>query len=425
MKKKLIFAVLANLICGFLYAELFFSGFSGAKLDFKLYDPMVVQENEDDEKPVEKEKVNPNLVMSAFFSGQFTISNNVIIHTEFSVKTFDLISDSIFDSLKQNLSNSTFQIDEISLIFRGQMLHAMNYFSVFIGTYEPIGSDIFLQRQFGLKPISSKITESWMGMAGSIIYPLFGLGISDVIHFDEQPIAIGAYIYFNKEDPGYVLNADLRFGCAYRFFTLDVSAGIGFPLLSSSRDDAYILVEKIYSRAGINMLIGNAYTTSFFVQAGFSKLPFYRNPDKSFDINDVEFYFLLEPRFKFNAFEIDFSLFSLPADTVSNFIFVRETLGLNINVFTDQLFVKNNAILFGTNLELGFPGKNYLDFAHINDWFVDGVKNLKIAFAPYVGTRFLTGELHAMIQVDITKIINESVNWYKAFELNLGYKVQF
>lgn len=429
MKKKVVFAVLANFIYGFLYAEFFFSGFSGAKLDFKLYDPLAAQENADEtnSSEVENETVNPNLEMSAFFSGQFNISNNIIIRTEFSVKTFDLISNSIFDSHSRKMTNSTFQIDEISMLVRGQMLHSMNYFSVFLGTYEPIGSDIFLRRQFGLNSISSKITESWMGMAGAIIYPLFGLGISDVVHFDKQPIAAGAYIYFNKEDPGYVFNADMRFGCAYRFFTLDVSAGLGFPLLSSEREDAYIFVEKIYSRAGLNMLIGNSYTTSFFLQAGFSKLPFYKSSDKSTDIDDVEFYFLLEPRFKLSMVEMDITFFSLPADTVSNFIFVRETLGVNINVFTDKFLIKNSSMLFGANTEIGFRTKNCLDFSHISDWFEDenGMKDLKIAIAPYIETQLFTGEIHAMIQIDITQFINEPINWFKAFELNLGYKVQF
>ena len=85
-------------------------------------------------------------------------------------------------------TDSKFKIDEISVVFRSKGLNSTNYFSIFMGTYEPIGSDIFLRRQFGIQPIMSKITESWLGIAGSVIYPLFGMGIADVVHFSTQPL---------------------------------------------------------------------------------------------------------------------------------------------------------------------------------------------------------------------------------------------
>ena len=150
-------------------AEIFFSGYTGAKANFNL--------------GKNSESVDPQLSLESYFAGQFNFSENIIGHAEFSLKTFDLIENSIFKA-----TDSKFKIDEISVVFRSKGLNSTNYFSIFMGTYEPIGSDIFLRRQFGIQPIMSKITESWLGIAGSVIYPLFGIGIADVIHFSNQPL---------------------------------------------------------------------------------------------------------------------------------------------------------------------------------------------------------------------------------------------
>ena len=64
-----------------------------------------------------------------------------------------------FYSLRSDIEKRIIEIDEFSIIKRGVLNDSSNYFSVFMGTYDPIGSDIFLQRYFGITPIASKIAD--------------------------------------------------------------------------------------------------------------------------------------------------------------------------------------------------------------------------------------------------------------------------
>ena len=134
-RKHLFFIAAVFFISTGLFAATSFSGYAGGKLNYSA-DP-------------EKEDFDPDLKLQAFFAGQFNFSQNVWSHLEFSINTGDFLSQSIFHE-----TESLFQIDEISLIFRGNMYSSANYLSAFMGTYDPIGSDIFLQRYFNIKPIN-------------------------------------------------------------------------------------------------------------------------------------------------------------------------------------------------------------------------------------------------------------------------------
>lgn len=384
----------------FSFAEVFFSGFAGAKTDFT---------------SSEKDSFDPALYIQSFFAGQLNLSENVIAHAEFSLATDDVIENSIFKK-----APADFKIDEISITFRRQLLDAANYLSFFCGTYEPIGSDIFLRRQFGIQPIASKLTESWLGLSGSVIYPMFGVGGSDIVHFNAQPLALGAYIYINHElDDCYVFNTDLRFAGVYRFFTFDLSAGIGLPLKRNEEQSAYIVIDTIYGRAGINMLIGNSYTSSLFVQAGISDVPFTKD-DEEIKFDKDHAYILFEPRIRTKKFQLHFTLFSLPQDTVNQFIFINDTFGLNINLFSDNLYIKNKMFIFGINNALSFPEKTMKDlFKAPEDMFTD---DYTILVAPYLATNFYNGEIHGMFQMKISDMIDG--NFGSAFKLNIGYKTQ-
>ncbi len=377
-----------------------FSGFAGAKIGFS--------------SDKEADGFDPDLMVQSFFSGQFSFSENIIAHTEFSLRTSDLIANSIFKK-----TPAEFQLDEVSLIFRKQFSGVTNYFSIFLGTYEPIGSDIFLRRQFGIQPIASRITESWLGLAGSVIYPLFGVGGADVVRFSAQPIAVGLYAYVNHElDDSYVLNADGRFACAYRLFAFDFSAGVGTPLRSSAAEDAFVVIDKIYWRAGMNMLIGNHYTTSVFLQAGVSDVPFAKRGE-SFEIDEERMYLLLEPRILAEKFQLHISFFSLPQDTVDELIFVEDTLGVNLNVFTDNLYIGSRMFLFGVNAGLSFPEKHFMDFRKPKELFDE----YTVLAAPYFGSQIGNGQFRVMLQARISDfIVGHPAS---AFSLNVGYKSQF
>ena len=126
MKKAIATAVILFLTAG-LFAEAGFSGYSGGKVNYS--------SNEN------TEKYDPDLTLQAFFQGQFNISQNMWSRLEFSLDTADFISSELFHE-----TMAAFKIDELSLTFKSHSDSDANYFSLFMGIYDPIGSDIFLQR---------------------------------------------------------------------------------------------------------------------------------------------------------------------------------------------------------------------------------------------------------------------------------------
>ena len=197
---------------GSLFAGSFFSANVGGMLS---YNPDVAQTEYD-----------PNLKLNAYIESQFNFADNIWSHFNFSLKTDDFLSVDLFSE-----TDSKFRIDEISVIIKSPIEASTNYFGVYMGAYDPIGSDLFFQRYFGLLPTSSVLTKSWLGQAGSILYPHFGIGIADVVKLHNYPLAIGLYAYVNNEDEKYyVFNADLRFGAVFRYFAIDIAGGLGAPV---------------------------------------------------------------------------------------------------------------------------------------------------------------------------------------------------
>lgn len=386
-------------------AETFFSGFAGTVADLNF----CKRENDSDNS------FSPSLNFDLFFSGQFNLSENIILHTDLSVETSDLLTGQIFKS-----TDAKFRIDELSIVFRKQFGNITNYLSAFAGTYEPIGSDIFLRRQFGIKPIVSKITNTWQGIKGSVLNSHFGFGGADTIQVSDQPLAFGLYAYVNQElDDCYVLNADFRFACVYRYFTFDATAGVGLPLINNSKvNDSLVSIEKIYWRAGANMLIGNSETTSLFIQAGISDIPFSKQ-DTSFKINQETTYLLFEPRFNFRTFKTDLTIFNLPKETIRDFIFIEDTLGINLNIYTDNLYLSNHAFTFGVHTTLSFADKTFADLKYLKSLFDD----YSVIISPYTTFKFITGELNLMMQTRISDIING--HFARAFSVNIGFKTLF
>lgn len=385
------------------HATEFFSGYAGIKTDLALSDR-------------NSSTFDPQLLLQSFFAGQFNLTKDLIGRIEFSLNTEDIIANSIFKK-----TPAEFQIDEISLLYRKQFSGFSNYLGCFMGTYEPIGSDIFLRRRFGIQPISSKLTESWLGLSGSVLYPLFGIGLSDIVQLTSQPIAAGVYSYFNHENSDYyVFNNDLRFACVYQYLYLDVAAGIGAPMKTDYNGEKVImLIDTLYAHAGINLLIGNNFTPfSFYTQAGIYDLPIQRDMS-SFTIDPDKVYLLLEPRFKMPTFLLRFTLFSLPPDTVEKLLFINDTLGFNILTYTDSFYIGSASFAFGINTTFSVSDESFLLFFNLNNFSAD---TLNVALSPYISTHLFSGDIHVMGQIRITDIVRSS--YASAFKLNVGFRTQ-
>ena len=400
-KKHLFLTAAVFFIMTGLFAATSFSGYAGGKLNYAA--------NPDEED------FDPDLRLQAFFAGQFNFSQNVWSHLEFSINTNDLLAQSIFHE-----TESLFQIDEISLIARANLYSSANYVSAFMGTYDPIGSDIFLQRYFNIKPINSKITESYLGLAGSILYPHFGIGISDVIKMYTQPLAFGGYIYLNHEDEDYyVLNTDLRFASVLSYFTCDFAGGLGIPLADKYKDeDVIIAVEKLYWHAGTTILIGNNYTNSLFIQGGIYNASF-RAREESAIVAPEDVYLLVEPRFLLKNVHLNITMYSLPEQTVEKLLFIDDTLGLDLNIYSDAS-VNSAPLTYGAHFAVSLIGKNFNDLKDIADFDTD---DMNVNFIPYIESQFLSGQLHLQAKVRFMDLIHERTG--KAFSVDLGYRTKF
>lgn len=399
-----------------LSASAFFTGYAGGMLNF----------NADREA----EKFDPQMDLSAFFSGQFNFSENLWSHLEFSLITQDLMDQSLFSS-----TPASFQLDELSLIRRGTTLNGNNYFSIYMGTYDPIGSDIFLQRYFGIEPIGTKLADTYLGLAGSILYPHFGIGIADIVKPNKSPIAYGGYFYLNNENPSYyILNADFRFATSLRYFTLDFLAGIGAPLYDTYKGEStFLVINKLYFHTGASILIGNNYTTSLFIQAGLFNASYEK--DSKFKLASDSFYILFEPRFRIKNAHLNLSIYTLPKSTVDKFLFVDETLGADLNVYSDTISIGGKRFTMGIHGGFGLPGRNLFSLFPENKIEGDESNNLMallldittfqfdINVTPYMATEFLGGEINAQVKIKVMDFLK--TNWYKAFSAEVGFKTSF
>ena len=385
---------------GSLFAGSFFSANVGGMLS---YNPDVAQTEYD-----------PNLKLNAYIESQFNFADNIWSHFNFSLKTDDFLSVDLFSE-----TDSKFRIDEISVIIKSPIEASTNYFGVYMGAYDPIGSDLFFQRYFGLLPTSSVLTKSWLGQAGSILYPHFGIGIADVVKLHNYPLAFGLYAYVNNEDEKYyVFNADLRFGAVYRYFAIDIAGGLGAPLSDKYNGEGVIVVvDKLYWHAGTTILIGNNYTQSLYLQAGIFNASFTKDNDALITDPD-HIYFLVEPRFRFKNTHMNISAWSIPKECVDNFIYVSDTLGASVVVYNDTLSWGSHQINLGTIFSLSFPNKTFMDLASPLQLFVN--RDFNVDITPYLSTNLLSGEIHFQSTIRIMEFLRN--NWYNGITFEVGYK---
>lgn len=411
---KKLYSLLILLLCTCtIWGEVFFSGYAGIKGD--LYSSSA-------------DKISPAMCFQTYFAGQLNLTRNLLVRTEFSMQTADIAKNGPFVS-----TDATFCIDELSATYIKPFLGVTQYFNLFMGTFEPIGNDVFLQRQFGIQSIASLLTESWLGLKGSTAYPFYGVGGSYIIHFAAQPIASGAFLYINRENSENErqLNLDWRFGMVRSWLTLDFAVGIGAPMGTKRGDeDVILLIDTLYLHTGLTMLVGNKYTTSLFVQGGFSNYPLQASSDNKLQSRDI--YLLVEPRFVAKRFQTHLSFFSVPENTVEKMIFVDNTMGMNLSVFTDSLYIKNTNITFGFHVTWTVTdkvkdatqkpdiNKNFLDLKDPLSIITDCDHHVKLS--PFVSIPTRTGVFHAMLQTKITDLKTET--WASAIKLNIGYKAR-
>lgn len=421
----------------------FFSGYTGLLCDF----------TSNPEK--DNSSYSPDLTAQAFFAGQLDFSGKLLLRTELFFETSNLMEDNMF--LEPESNNSKFRIKEVSGTFKRDTLKNTQFISLFLGEYEPIGSDVFLQRQFGIQPITSRLTECWNGLSTSALYPFYGAGFSYVIHY-ELPLASGFYGYFSSENSSEnttsyseaenLFNTDLRLAGVFNNLTFDFSAGVGYELDNSTEtgNSVVLLINKLYFHTGTSILIGNRYNTSLFIQAGIQNKEIDPNSEDSKNLNTDELYILLEPRFKLRNCNINFSIFNIPNKSLMQMIYLKDTLidddsgkyltdidvsnkdngaastmGLGTTLYTDHLFIGNINFTFGIHAVYSLPGTTIADLKtdNLKDLFLSDTANFIVT--PYLNLPLMNGTFTSSIQVSTLDLGDNSMS---AAKFRIGYRTQ-
>ncbi len=426
MKKNITTLLILTLLVTKLFAAMpFFSGYAGLLTNLSL------DENGED--------FNPIVTTETFFNGQLDFSGVFILRGEFFLQTTDITNQNLFDDAFTE--NAFFKIEELSGTFFIKQAHSTSYINLFLGDFEPIGSDIFLRRQFGIQPISSPLTESWHSLSGASVYPFYGAGLSYTLHF-EKPYALNFALYDNMQNDEeenlsiHTLNFDLRFATVQKNFTIDTCAGLAFPLESQddTGTDVVLLVRRMQVHAGINMLLGNKSQFSLFTQAGFNKLTLSPSASEDDDtLNKLSFsdlYFLVEPRFNFRQFSLNFSIFNTPRDSAGDMLYLKRMvnanddvlnlLGANITIYTDHLYLSNINATFGIHTTFAYIDS---DLSQLESNIMSFMNwNYKLCITPYTEIPLLGGTFNAAFSMSIFDFMT---NWKNAMLLTIGFKNQF
>ena len=367
----------------------------------------------------------PSILMDSYFAGQFDLSQNLLLRTSFSMYTTESI-------LKNNLFRNTeaiFNLDEISLTYRGSFGQLSHLLGVYIGEYDPVGSDVFLQRQFGIPSFSSKLTESICGISRAKIYDMSGIGSSYVVKFPQS--ALGFNIYYNKteleENLLESLNTDVRFASAWNLGAFDLSFGFTMPMKheiiidSDTTQKVILLIERADMHAGLTAFFGSSNSSSLLFQAGFTKLiidPNEENNEKVLSFDDV--YVLIEPRFVSKSMCLSISLFNMPESTKENLFYVNNPVGVSVSLYTPWISLSGRKSQFGLMTTLS--SSNSLDTLIIEEDKSTLKDSLGLNISPY-GTMYLgAGKLNFSLNVNALNI-KDWDSFLKNISVIAGYKV--
>ncbi|MBO5137665.1 MAG: hypothetical protein J6B81_04110 [Spirochaetaceae bacterium] len=373
-------------------AETFFNGYSGAVATIQ---------------PIKDQK--PELTAQAFFTGQFDISGLFQIRAELSINTEDIINNGLFQN-----TPAFFTINELSATAKIHSAGTMHLITAFAGSFESIGSDLFLRRMFGIQPVGAKLTESWLGLNSSSIYSFSGLGLAYGMKLN-GPHAFGAYIYRDKTEKNLSFNGDVRYAGIFDFISIDAAFGIGLPFETedSAGNNVILLIRTVDLHGGITLLIGNRYTTSIFLQGGIKQLRLNPNEEeKVLKLSDL--YFILEPRFTTKNMHFHFSLFNIPETMAKDLFYISNPLGCNLSIFSDKVQLGKLNLTVGGHLTLSATNTTLENFNEISN------DSLELQIAPFASTELFGGILNLAAKIDVLNIIN----WHESFQFIAGYKVQ-
>ncbi|MDE5582039.1 MAG: hypothetical protein K2I95_11555, partial [Treponemataceae bacterium] len=315
-------------------------------------------------------------------------------------------------------------------VYTKRAINSTHFLSAFLGSYEPIGTDTFLMRQFGCDPISSHLTKSFSNIAGVPLHYNSGAGISYISRLEKKPVSLGGYLYYFKNNAvaqfdsdnapsAHTINLDFRLATSFPSVTADFEFGFGFPLqgLEVGNDDysISIRIKDIIFNCGMNMLLGNKYGNGLLLQFGVNNLVL----GKKTSVLNSGLTFLIESRLRFRTFKLNFTAYSLEDKNVKKTLYLVDPIGAGITVEFDSIATKVANISMGFHLVTSIE-KELKDFSLEFD-----EKDLNFYISPFVEIPLSSStSLDIMGQVGILKPFEGT-----GFDFNVkamaGFKKQF
>lgn len=410
----------------FAFEKPFFSGYAGFQANIQ--------------NASKSSLLDKNVTAETFFSGQLDFSGKVFLRGEFYVLAADMTNSNIFSGYEN--PNAYFRLEDISATLKTNSTNSSHYFSLFMGNYEPIGSDLFLQRQFGIEPVSSSFTTSWQGIEGASIIPSYQTGFSYTFH-PESNFALEFKAFKNSVDENSAISGlssehtdgidfAARYAGLFDRAIIDMQFSVDLPLekKDSNGDDVFLLIKKVKINGGFSMLLGNRYTTSLFLQGGYEGFVINGDSsDKDFSVKNI--YAMFEPRFSTSRFNMGIAAFNIPVKSAVSMTFLKNLVyenasadsifGVNLNLYSDKLYFDS------TNYTLGL----HATWAMTDDdaeTLLD--KKSKIAekllhefkITPYTSINILGGSLSASITLNCYNLITD---FKHSISGNIGFKTSF
>ncbi|MBP5696704.1 MAG: hypothetical protein J6X11_08680 [Treponema sp.] len=387
------------------------------------------------------------LYTEGFAAGQLDFGGNLIFRGEIQVETGDLLETSPLK--KKEDKNSVLNLNELSATYKYNHTASTHFFTAYLGSFEPAGSDIFLQRQFGIQSIASPLTESYKGLGSAPFNEHYGAGVAYTVKF-ESPMAAGFYLTLNRDnatgDEKKAVWTNFRFAGSYPNVTFDLNAGVNFPFEkeSESGDKVVFLVKYLVIDGGANLLIGNRYTTSLFLQGGVKNITINSDDSSDNNIDKGLVYLLGEFRMVLPVLQFNGTLFSIPDEYFSEMVFFRHqaiesaersitdprsnsdsssTLGIDVNLFTESLYLAERPMTAGAHFTVTTPGWGLFDaLEHKKEFKKESDKTFVLS--PYISAPLLNGKLTGIASMNITALKDKDKEKREAFRFMLGYKTQ-
>lgn len=306
--------------------------------------------------PLKGEKIKGTVPLAAYAAVQANLADWAIFRGEIAAWASNLSFDDIFAD-----SDANVRLNELSFVLQRRAFTATNYFSIFLGAFEAIGSDAFLMRHFGVEPISSVLTKTYTSLYGSSLRDdAKGAGLSYMVNFDKAPVATGISFYFSKNKKNdWAVNLDARFAMVTNLITMDFMFGVGSPLQDSYNDKSVVLViDTITLHSGLSFLMGSKYTHALFLQVGLEDT-IVKGSGSGFSVDEIRF--LFEPRINFKKFRFSLTAYSLGEKSIKELTYLRDPFGAGFTFYKDDIEGKNGDITMGIHSVVSIAGITFGD----------------------------------------------------------------